>query len=57
MLHVTNGGVAAEAIAARLSMNPEFAGKVYDITRPGTTVVVTDQPIIRRRGATPVFEN
>ena len=55
---VTSSGrsVDAEKIASRLRMNPEFAGKVYDTLKPGTTVVITDQPVVRTRGNTPVLE-
>jgi hypothetical protein len=28
-------------------MNPEFAAKVYDTIAPGTTVIITDQPVVR----------
>ena len=38
----------ADDIAARLHFNPELALKLYDTIQPGTTVVVTDQPIIRK---------
>lgn len=46
---VTSKGpkVDAEEIKSRLHMNPEFAGKVYDVIEPGTTVIVTDQPVVR----------
>lgn len=54
----SSGGRAdAEAIASRLRMNPEFAGKVYDTLAPGTTVIITDQPVVRSRGKAAVLEN
>jgi hypothetical protein len=58
-MSVTSKGrrVAAEKIAERLRMNPEFAGKVYDVLAPGTTVIVTDQPIVRNRGNAAIFED
>jgi hypothetical protein len=48
-MSVTSGGrrVPAEKIASRLRINPEFAVKVYDMLRPGTTVIITDQPVVR----------
>ena len=42
--------------ASRLRINPEFAGKVYDTITPGTTVIITDQPVVRKRGNTAVLE-
>ena len=52
---VTSSGrsVDAEKIASRLRINPEFAGKVYDTLAPGTTVIITDQPVVRSRGGKP----
>jgi hypothetical protein len=38
----------AEQIASRLRFNPEFGQKVADEIQPGTTVVVTDQPVVRK---------
>jgi hypothetical protein len=40
--------VEAEQLASRLRFNPEFAQKVADEIKPGTTVVVTDQPVVRK---------
>lgn len=58
-MSVTSSGrpVEAEAISSRLRMNPEFAGKVYDTFAPGTTVVITDQPVVRNRNTKPFFES
>ena len=55
---VTSSGrsVDAEKIASRLRVNPEFAAKVYDTLTPGTTVVITDQPVVRSRGKAAVLE-
>ncbi len=55
---VTSSGGRADAdkIASRLRINPEFAGKVYDTITPGTTVIITDQPVVRKRGNTAVLE-
>ena len=48
--------VPAEKIAARLLINPEFAQKVYDVIQPGTTVIITDQPVVRSRGKAAILE-
>ncbi len=40
--------VDADDIGKRVRVNPEFAGKVYDIVASGTTVIVTDQPAVRK---------
>lgn len=39
---------SADKLASRLRFNPEFATKLYDTIAPGTTVVVTDQPVVRK---------
>ncbi len=58
-MSVTSKGrrLAAEKIAERLRVNPEFAGKVHGGRAPGTTVIVTDQPIVRSRGNAAIFED
>src|SRR5437667_443126 len=55
---VTSRGrsVPAEKIAARLRIHPEFANKVYDTIEPGTTVIITDQPVVRSRGNAAILE-
>ena len=55
---VTSRGrsVPAKKIAARLRVNPEFAHKVYDTIEPGTTVIITDQPVVRNRSNAPILE-
>src|SRR5881398_3843163 len=55
---VTSSGrsVPAEKIAARLRINPEFANKVYDTIEPGTTVIITDKPVVRSRGNAAILE-
>ncbi len=50
-------GTTATDIASRLRVSPEFAGKVYDVIGPGTTVVVTDQPVVRKGATRTVFED
>jgi hypothetical protein len=58
-MSVTSSGrsVDAEKIASRLRVNPEFAQKVYDTIAPGTTVIVTDQPIVRSRSKVALLAN
>jgi lipoprotein-anchoring transpeptidase ErfK/SrfK len=38
----------AGALAKRIRVSPEFAGKVYDALKPGATIIVTDQPAVRK---------
>ena len=40
--------VEAEELTSRLHFNTEFAQKLADEIRPGTTVVITDQPVVRK---------
>ena len=40
--------VDVDDLAPRLHFNPEFATKLYDVITPGTTVIVTDQPAVRK---------
>ena len=40
--------VDTDDIAKRLRFSPEFATKLYDAIIPGTTVIVTDQPAVRK---------
>ena len=49
-MRVTSEGrpVTAEQIASRLRFSPEFAQKVADELQPGTTVIVTDRPVVRK---------
>jgi hypothetical protein len=49
-MRVTSSGRAVDAdkISSRLRVNPEFAGKVYDTIAPGTTVIITDQQVVRK---------
>ena len=55
---VTSSGrsVDAEKIASRLRVNPEFANKVYETFAPGTTVIITDQPVVRNRANAAILE-
>ena len=58
-MSVTSSGRRADAeeISSRLRMNPEFAGKVYDTLAPGTTVIITDQPVVRNRRNAAILES
>ena len=38
----------ADDLGRRVAVNPLFAAKVYEILRPGTTVIVTDDPVARK---------
>ncbi len=42
--------IDSDDLARRVRVNPVFAAKIYDIIAPGTTVVVTDDPVIRKFG-------
>ena len=55
---VTSSGRRANAdqLASRLRINPDFAAKVYDTLTPGTTVIITDQPVVRTRRDVPILE-
>jgi hypothetical protein len=53
----SGGSVNPEKVASRLRINPEFAGKLYDIVAPGTTVIITDKPIVRKGGNASVLQN
>jgi L,D-transpeptidase catalytic domain len=48
-MRVTSQGRPVEAgdIASRIRFNREFAQKLADEIKPGTTVIVTDQPVVR----------
>src|SRR4029453_305723 len=55
---VTSRGrsVPADKVAARLRINPEFGQKVYDAIEPGTTVIITEQAVVRSRGKAAILE-
>lgn len=55
---VTSSGrsVDAEKLALRLRVNPAFAGKVHDTLAPGTTIIITDQPVVRSRRNAAILE-
>jgi hypothetical protein len=47
--------VEADEIASRIRFNTEFAQKLADELKPGTTVIVTDQPVVRNPTADPTY--
>jgi len=49
-MRVTNEGrsVDAETLASRLRFSPDFADKLANELKPGTTVIVTDYPVVRK---------
>jgi L,D-transpeptidase catalytic domain len=36
------------ALSKRVRISPEFAAKVYETLKPGATIIVTDQPAVRK---------
>jgi len=40
--------VDADDLGRRIAVNPVFAAKLYDTIQPGTTVIVTDDPVARK---------
>ena len=42
------GRVNIDTLASRIGINAEFATKLYDTITPGTTVIVTDQEVVRK---------
>lgn len=50
--------VDAYELASRLSFNPDLANKLYDTIEPGTTVIITDRPVVRNLQSSPaIFQN
>src|SRR3954454_9758551 len=49
-MRVTSEGKAvnADTVASRLQFSPEFADKLANELKPGTTVIVTDYPAVRK---------
>jgi L,D-transpeptidase catalytic domain len=49
-MRVTSEGrpVDAETLASRLRFSPDFADKLANEMKPGTTVIVTDNPVVRK---------
>ncbi|WP_075090747.1 hypothetical protein [Verrucomicrobium spinosum] len=48
-MRVTSSGpkLDVDDLGKRLTVNPEFATKLYDTIAPGTTVIVTDHAAVR----------
>ncbi|MCE0496437.1 MAG: L,D-transpeptidase [Methylacidiphilales bacterium] len=46
----TRGVSNFEDLGKRVRINPEFAVKLHDVLKPGTSVIVTDQPAAPRAG-------
>lgn len=40
--------IDADDLGRRVAVNPVFAAKLYETIQPGTTVVVTDDPVVRK---------
>ena len=51
-MNVQSDGASRNAdvatLAKRVRISPEFTGKVYDALKPGATIIVTDQPAVRK---------
>jgi hypothetical protein len=49
-MRVTSEGkpVDAESLASRLHFSPDFADKLAPELQPGSTVIVTDYPVVRK---------
>jgi precorrin isomerase len=49
-MRVTSEGKAVDAdkLASRLHFSPDFADKLANELKPGTTVIVTDYPVVRK---------
>jgi hypothetical protein len=47
--------VDPDRLASRLHFNTEFAAKLYDTVTPGTTVIVTDQPVVRKPASSTTY--
>ncbi|MEO5714230.1 MAG: L,D-transpeptidase [Luteolibacter sp.] len=57
-MSVTNvGGSNPDKVMSRLRISPEFTAKLYDQLAPGTTVIVTGQPLVRKGVSSAIFQN
>jgi hypothetical protein len=54
---ISSRGASPDEIASRLHFNPEFATKLYDQLAPGTTIIVTQQALVRRGANASIFQN
>jgi len=52
-LRVSSGqgpSLDGDQLGRRISVNPMFAAELYDVIKPGATVIVTDDPVVRKIG-------
>lgn len=47
-MSVSGGNSSPHDLAPRVHISPEFAGKLNDALTPGATIIVTDQPAVRK---------
>jgi hypothetical protein len=47
-MSVSGGDASPTDLAPRIRVSPEFAGKLYEALAPGATIIVTDQPAVRK---------
>ncbi|MCE9610322.1 MAG: L,D-transpeptidase [Chthoniobacter sp.] len=47
-MSVSGGNTVPQDLAPRIRFSPEFAGKLHDTLAPGATIIVTDQPAVRK---------
>lgn len=40
--------ISFDDLGRRVRFNPDFASKLYEVVAPGTTVIVTDEPAVRK---------
>ena len=40
--------VSIDELGRRVRFNPEFSARLYDVLKPGDTIIVTDQPAVRK---------
>ena len=48
LTHVYRNGIRIGRSTARLRFSPDFADKLGNAMKPGTTVIVTDYPVVRK---------
>ncbi len=47
-MNVSDKDVTSRDLESRIAVSPEFASKIYDVLSPGATIIVTDQPAVRK---------
>ncbi len=47
-MSVSGGDISAQDLEPRIRVSPEFAGKLHETLAPGATIIVTDQPAVRK---------